>query len=210
MKVNVLFLYFIQVMIYTLLLFLFRELIINKDVFQLSFGEQMDDSMIARAYKMQEEYAYLQYLMVPVSLLFKVSATATCIYVRCFFTNIKVQFFFLFRIALWAEFVFVAMEFFRYLHLHQHTELLSLEYAQWYSPFSLLNLFELGELALWYVYPLKTCNVFELIYILVLAFLGCKFLKWPKAQSLELLILSYGIGLVFWMVLVSFLTLNLL
>ena len=97
MKVNVLFLYFIQVMIYTLLLFLFRELIINKDVFQLSFGEQMDDSMIARAYKMQEEYAYLQYLMVPVSLLFKVSATATCIYVRCFFANIKVQFSFLFR-----------------------------------------------------------------------------------------------------------------
>lgn len=208
MKVNVLFLYVIHLVIYTLLLFLFRELIINKDVFQMSFGEQMDDSMIARMYKMHEEYAYLQYMFIPISLLFKVSATAACIYLRCFFSTIKVQFLSLLRMALWAEFVFVVMEFYRYWHLSAQG-ILSLEYAQWYSPFSLLELFEVGELALWYVYPLKTCNIFELLYLFCLAFLACKFFKWTKGKAIEILVLSYGIGLVFWQVLVSFLTLNL-
>lgn len=209
MRIHSLLLYAIQVFIYTLLLYLFRDLIINKDVFQLSFGEQLDDSMIAHVYRMHEEYAYLQYALIPLSVLFKIMATAVCLYIRCFFISLKVKFSMLIRMGLWAEFVFIGMELFRYFHLKGQSGMLSLEYAQWFNPMSLLNLFEPGEIAFWYVYPLKTCNAFELIYIILLAILAHKMFKWKKMEALETVLLSYGVGLFLWVVMISFLTLNL-
>ena len=201
--------YVILWLLYTVLLFLFNELIVSKDVFRASYGERLDDSLLSDLYRKYEQLEWLQYLVYPFVLLLKALATTAALYLHRFFQKNGASFGRLLQMVLWAEFVFVLADISRYLGLLFEDDLITLEYLQWFSPFSLLALFEPGSIALWYVYPLKSCNLFELLYMIVLGFLWHKNFGESFWRSLEIVIRTYGMAFFLWVVFVSFLSLNL-
>jgi hypothetical protein len=60
----------------------------------------------------------------------------------------------------------------------------------------------------WLKYPFQTLNIFEILYMAAIAWLLAK--QWSRdfMESLAVVLPSYVIGLVLWLVLVTFLTLQ--
>ena len=79
---------------------------------------------------------------------------------------------------------------------------------QQYYPLSYINFLDLEKIQPWLIYPLKTINLFEIAYFFVLVYGLWKLLKNKFSKSLEIVAVSYGSGLVIWLGLVMFLTLN--
>ena len=85
-----------------------------------------------------------------------------------------------------------------------------------YTPFSILNLLDKSIISPLFEYPLSLLNLFELSYFLVLAWLLLEVMKrdnreisFGYGRSLKLITVSYGGGLLLWVVFVMFITINL-
>jgi hypothetical protein len=80
---------------------------------------------------------------------------------------------------------------------------------QQFYPLSYTNFLDVSTLEPWLVYPLQTINLFEIGYFFVLVYGTHKLLKNKYAKSFEMVAVSYGTGLLIWIGLAMFLTLNL-
>jgi hypothetical protein len=78
-----------------------------------------------------------------------------------------------------------------------------------YYPFSLLSLLGTDAVDPLFYYPLQIANLFEVLYCVLLVVFIKQELGFTIQQSIKIGLGSYGVSLLFWMVLVLFLTLNL-
>ena len=81
------------------------------------------------------------------------------------------------------------------------------EFAVFY-PLSLLTLLGTEAVDPVFYYPLQVANVFELLYCVLLVVFLRNELAFSTAQSIKVGFGSYAVSLLFWMVLILFLTLN--
>jgi hypothetical protein len=83
------------------------------------------------------------------------------------------------------------------------------DYAN-FAPLSALQFFDVSTLKLWMKHPLRTVNLFEVVYVLVLAYFLTPLLKKGTTfwQTLGLVGASYGLGLLLWVVALAFLLLQ--
>jgi hypothetical protein len=81
--------------------------------------------------------------------------------------------------------------------------------VQYFAPLSLLNLFDASQLDSWLIFPLKSLNLFEVIYLLVLALGIKKVMKKDYDSALKFTLPVYGSALVVWILFVTFLSINL-
>lgn len=79
---------------------------------------------------------------------------------------------------------------------------------QYFYPLSALQLFEVKSLATWQIYPLQLVNIFELVYWILLAYWLKRLLNITLTKGMELVVTSYGTGLLLWVVFITFLSLN--
>jgi len=79
---------------------------------------------------------------------------------------------------------------------------------QYFYPLSALQLFEIKTLATWQIYPLQLLNVFEMVYWVLLAYWLKRLLNITLTKGMEVVIASYGTGLLLWVVFVTFVSLN--
>ena len=84
----------------------------------------------------------------------------------------------------------------------------TLEDLQYFYPFSTLNIIGYEGLEPWFIYPLQVLNLFELVYWLLLGYGLSKSLKTSMDAAMGIVVSSYGVGLLIWVVAVMFLTLN--
>jgi hypothetical protein len=84
----------------------------------------------------------------------------------------------------------------------------TLEDLQFFYPLSAANLFAPNELEAWWVYPFQLINLFEVAYWVILAILLGRALQISTGKAAEYVIKGYGSGLLLWVLLVVFITLN--
>jgi hypothetical protein len=113
-----------------------------------------------------------------------------------------------FRIALLGEFVLVLVGVFKFGYFYFIKTDFTLKDLQQYYPLSYVNFLDVENLEPWLLYPLQTINLFEITYFFVLVYGLHKLLKNKYWKSFEMVTVSYGTGLVIWLGLVMFLTLN--
>jgi len=135
---------------------------------------------------------------------------ALCLSVGVFFYDIerKIAFKKYLRIALTGELVLVLVGLFKFGYFYFIKTDFTLQDLQQYYPLSYINFLDRTNLQPWLIYPLQTLNLFELAYILVLVLGLRKLLQNTFTKSLEMVAVSYGTGLLIFMGLVMFLTLN--
>jgi len=112
------------------------------------------------------------------------------------------------KISLLAEFIFILLPLIRLLWFI-FFEINSFEEIIRFPTFSVIDLVNQDQLSGWMTYPLKVANLFELIYILLLSELLSINLRVTFKKSLKIILSSYGIGLILWVVIVSFILVNL-
>lgn len=174
------------------------------------YSEQLAQEQIEKLLESQEKWAWVGYAIIPLLILIRSSLVALCLSVGVFFYEMecKIPFKDFFRIALVGEFVLVLVGYFKLGYFYFIKTDYTLQDLQQYYPLSYINFLDLEKIQPWLVYPLQTINLFEISYFFVLVYGLWKLLKNKFSKSFEIVAVSYGGGLLIWLGLVMFLTLN--
>jgi len=186
----------------------------NSDLFYQSYSNQITIYRLDEMMEQTHQWQWVGYAILPVIILLRVFYTTIFLYIGVFFTELKIEFGKLFKIALLADFVFVLAALAKLIILIFFKEVSTLEDLQ-FQPLSVMELLDSRTVDLLFVYPLNLLNIFELGYFIVLGWLLVPALNeanWEQpvkfGRSLQIAVASYGSGLLLWVLLVMFLTLN--
>jgi hypothetical protein len=192
-----------------------KLLFLDEDLYYLTFGNQLPTHRIDEMLEMSERWQWTGYAIIPLLILLRAFYTSLFLYIGLFFADITAGFGKLFRIALLADFVYVLAGFAKLVILIFFREVSTLDDLQ-FQPLSVMEFFSKSQVDPLFFYPLSLLNLFEIAYFLVLAWLLTGLIKQegpePPAgfgKSLKLVTASYGSGLLLWIILVMFVTLNL-
>jgi hypothetical protein len=200
--------YILDVFITGLLVFSVNYLFVSEDLYYLSFGEQIANERLEEMFESSERWQWLGYTLISIIILIRVSFTGICLYIGCFLTNVKASFNVLFKIALLADFTFVAASLAKLVILIFFKEVNTLNDLQ-FQPFSLMGLFDENSVDRLFLYPMSVLNAFELLYWLALAWLLAGIVEQPIGKAFKMVASSYGTGLLLWVLFVMFITVNL-
>ena len=173
--------------------------------------QQLPSERIAAFLEMRSQYWWFNYLVGPAFLVsLKCGYVTICLAIGVIIIGQDIAFTKLFRIALLAESVFILAMVSQVLGAMYLIEVrFPDDYAN-FAPLSALQFFDPSALKLWMKHPLRTLNLFEVVYVLVLAYFLTPLLKKGTTfwQTLGLVGASYGLGLLLWVVALAFLLLQ--
>jgi len=169
--------------------------VLTERVYTYSLGGQVNPDKLAAFLEGQHRVAAVSYLLVPVTLLFKMVLVSLCIFTGLVLTSENLSFSTVFRIVLFAESAFVAGTLLRLLLLAFSGNVESLGQYMALAPLSLYSIFRSASIPNWLVYPLQTLDVFQVMYVCLLA-KGLQYYgKKSFRASIEMVAGSYGVGL---------------
>jgi len=201
--------YFFLLTVFAILItFAINFLFVSDGLYYQSFSERLATERIAKMIELSRKWQWLVYVFLPVVILIRICFTAICIYIGCYLANIKVGFKELFKVALLSDFVFVLAGIAKLIFMIFFKDISTISDFQ-FQPLSLIELFDKESVDALFIYPFSLISVFELLYWLVLAGLLSSVINQPFSKSLKTIASSYGIGLLFWVLFVMFLTVNL-
>ncbi len=202
-------LFFIFCALVMLLVFATNWILITDDVYYDTFGEKLSFERINEMISFTKKSRWVSYLIIPFLYLVKFFFIAVCISSGAFLLRLEVHIKSIFRIVLFAEFIFLSLPVIKLVWFSFFETTYSIYDLQYFTPLSLLSFFERSQLEPWQIYPLGLVNVFEVAYVLTLSYLLSKIIQGDFAQSFKLVISSYGLGLLVWVIFVMFLTVSL-
>lgn len=197
------------VALYLICTLLTNFVILTNEIMYRGLAAQMPAERIAAFIEMRISYSWIHYISPIVIVFCKTGFTAICLSIGLIIVGQDIQISYILKIALVAEGVFVlamAVQVFGAMYLIEVR--IPDDYAN-FAPLSALQFFDVSSLKLWMKHPLRTLNLFEVAYMLVLAYFLTPLLKkrtyW---QTLGLVGASYGLGLLLWVVALAFLLLQ--
>ncbi len=198
------------IFVYYVFLYLCLNYLINRqsltdDVYFQSLNNRLPINRIRDLIAAREKNEWISYLLFPIILLIKISLTVFCIHILKYINNIKISTKLIFRIVIISEAAFILGVFVKYIYLLVFPPQ-DLEDVTSFS-LSLGQLFK--NVPAYLSYILATINVFELIYFVLLAKGIQKYTKYSFKKSLSTVGLSYGVGLFLWVIIVTFLLIQL-
>lgn len=184
----------------------FQSLLLSDNLYFNALSTQLSYEKIEDIIAQSKKWQWLSYIAVPVLLLLKLSLIATCLALGFFFTSNQVNFKLFFNIAVFAELILllpilIKLLWFLFIQTDYDLDDLTLFY-----PLSALNLFDTTNLPRYWLAPLQTLNLFEVAYWFLLAYGVADATGFSVKRSFGLVMSSYGVGLLLWVVLVMFLT----
>lgn len=191
-----------------LFVFLGEHLLIEDSLIYEFLEGKFSYEKIAKIVDSNNKWKWLSYVLLPILLLMKNLFVAFCLTVGCVLGKIKNNFEKFFLIAISAEFIFLIPGVIKLLWFVFFETNYTLQDLQFFSPLSVISLFDPNELDPWLVYPIQLLNVFELLYWLALAWQLQEVLEMPFSESLGFVAKTYGVGLAVWVVVVMFLTVS--
>jgi hypothetical protein len=173
-----------------------------------SLSEQISANRIKELIENQKKWQWLGYAFVPVLLLIKWFLVAITIDLGALLLEVELKFKKAFQIAMLSEVAFIILLATKFGWFFANKEILTLEYVNSFMPFSVGNIIDLSLVDKWFIYPIQVFNLFEVLYWFVLAYFLHLEIKHTYWQSFKFVILTYGTGLLIWIVFMAFLILN--
>lgn len=180
------------------------------DINQLLYknlSEQLTLKQIEDYFNNQARWGWVKYPLIPLALLVKTTLVAWVLSIGGFFYGVSLSHRNYWKITLQAEFVFILAAVFKILWFIFIQKDFTLIQVQEYFPLSIQSIIHSDGIPQWAIYPLQLLNAFEAAYWVFLVVLINQSTKSNK--GLGIVALSYGPALLFWMILIMFLSLNL-
>lgn len=192
----------------TLLSWLFHYILIDETLYFNSLSNQFSYESINNIIRQNKKWAWIGYVFTPLLYLIKLSLITTCLGLGFFFTTNRFNFNAFFNVAVFAELILlfpilIKLLWFLFVQTDYDLNDLTLFY-----PLSALNLFDTETLPRYWLAPLQTLNLFEVAYWFLLAYGVANATDFSFKRSFGLVMSSYGVGLVLWVVLVMFLAIT--
>ena len=194
-------------LLYVLLSVLLNEFIIKDELYYQTLGEQLARERIEEFLEFKHKWDWIAYLIIPVILFFKFLFVALCLETGSIFQGYKSSFKQMFHIAMFSELVFLFAQMLKTIVIAL-TKLENLNELQYIASFSLLSIMNNKNIDPWFIYPLHTINIFEIIYWLFLAFILKTLLQKEYFRMIKFVLSTYGVGLLILIVVVMFINVN--
>lgn len=195
--------------LFFLLLFANNWILFTDDIYYDALSSRLSFERVEEMINLNKKWNWMIYPVAPLFYLLKFFLVSICLFASLFLFRVEVGLKSLFKIVLLAEFIFllpplIKLFWFSFINVNY-----TLDDLQFFSPLSAINLFDRTTLEPWLIYPLSLLNLFELGYIIALAYLMREAIESDFAQSLKLVLVSYGTGLFIWVLFITFLTVSL-
>lgn len=196
---------FFFIILYLLIAYYNSHFIITKSLYLSSFDSQISYNRINQLFFMRQRWQWVGFTLVPIILFLRICLTSACLSIGCFLSDFKLSFSNLFRTALVAEICLAFGMAVRIIWL-TFVPPNTITDFQYFSPLSLAQLIGPRSIPKYLLYLCQTINLFEIAYWLLLAAGLVAFLEKPFGKMFKLVMSSYGLGLLLWIVFVSYLT----
>ena len=193
-----------------LILLASQTILINEIVFFNTFSEQFTYERSMELFHRMRSFAWVSYVVTPIMLLIKFSALSVLLYVGVFFNDLhkEITLTKIFKVVVVSEVAFVLASIIKLLWFIFFAGNYTLDDMSFFYPLSLINLFSRSEVASYWIYPLQTVNIFQLVYVLLLA-LGLSRISSIKREAADKVVLAtYVPGIVVWVALIMFLSID--
>ena len=200
------YLFFIILSFYYLMLFYITHYILTDNLFYNSYSSFLNTQRISEMLTQQKKMQYTQYMFFLFYLFSKVFFTSVCIYTWSFFKEMQIKWKDIFNISLTCEIVFAIEMLIKIIYFSVYTPD-KIDSISNFSPFSIKR-FLPSSTPQYLNYVCQTLNVYELIYILLLAQMLKEHTHKKFVQNVLIVFRSYGLGLLCWVVTVTFLLLQ--
>lgn len=203
-------LFTVLILISLIIAYIFNSLININTLIYNSYSEQLAQEQVDKLFEVHKKWKWISYAIIPILILIRSSLVTLSLSIGMFFydTENKIKLKQIFRITLFGEFVLLLVSVFKIFYFTFIKKEYNLEDLQQFYPLSYINILDIKNIDPWLIYPLQTINFFEVGYFFVLVFGLHKLLKSKFSKSFEIVTISYGTGLIIWLGLVTFLTLN--
>lgn len=178
------------------------------DLWASSLSEHLTPDQVNAFINNKNEWEWLGMLIIPVFIFIKVHLITICLSIGSFLFDRKAKYKDILNIVLKADFLFLGVIVIKILWFSIIQTNYTFEDIQAFYPLSLSNLFKPDEIESWLLYPLQLVNLFEVVYWFLLAFGISKIIEGKFWKSFEMVIASYGTGLLIWIAFVVFMNLN--
>lgn len=193
-----------------LILLASQTTLINEIVFFNTFSEQLTYDRSMELFHKMRSFAWVSYVVTPLMLLIKFSALSVLIYIGIFFSDLhkEISLGKIFKVVMLSELVFITASIIKLLWFIFFAGNYTLDDMKFFYPLSLINFFSKAEVAPYWVHPLQTVNLFQLVYIFFLA-MGLSRISSIKREAADKVVLAtYVPGILVWVALIMFLSID--
>jgi len=198
------------ILINLLLIWLSQTITMDETVFFNTYSEQLTFQRSMELFSMMKSFSWVAYLVSPLILIIKFSVLSLIIYTGVFLSDLQeeITLGMVFTTVIAAEIIFVLASVTKLLWFTFFAGNYTLNDMSFFYPLSLINLFRQPEVAKYWVYPLQTINVFQFIYILVLAAGLAKISSVKKEITDKIILVTYLPAFALWIAFIMFLTID--
>ena len=192
---------------YGAITFVQNNYIITKDVYYNTLGEQLTLERIDEMLDSQAKWKWLAYVFTPIIIVIQTGMIAVCINCGTFMMDYKVKFNAIFKVVLKSSVVFLIWKLlmtfiYLFMDIKVFDDLVKAD------KFSVAGFVAKDALPTWLMYSLSILNIFEVAFWVLLAYGMSRLIEKPFIKSLSFVAMSYGVGLLMWMLFIVFLSLN--
>lgn len=201
---NNLALYAVEIFIYVILALIERRAILTSDAYYKAYSAQIEYTRILDILELQKKFEWLIFIFIPLFITIKFILVYFCIYTYCAINKLRLNFKTILTAILHAEAVFILLAFIKtawFLVFNTNYDIFDVTY---FSPLSLLNLVSLGKEQSWLNYALKSINLTEIIYVIILSYILSNNSDYKFSETIKFTAKSYGTGLILWILVVTF------
>lgn len=193
---------------YVLIFILFNSFIYTDDFFINNLSKQLTYESVFSFIELREKYLWVIYIFPFLIIPLKALYNSVWIGMGFLLQNLDVKFKELFKKVLIGELIFLVSRLLHFVVLYLNKNELTLNNINDYTPLSLISYYGTENVVTWLQFPLKSLNLFVVIYILVIAWLLSMYRKEDFMVTLSIVLPYYLIGFMLWLVSVTFLTLQ--
>ncbi|MEP1304701.1 MAG: hypothetical protein ABJK11_12570 [Balneola sp.] len=198
---------FFIIVIYMVTLYLSNILVFNEEFYLKSFSDQVPEFSILAYLDYKSNFDVVNYFMLILSLILKTVLTSICISLGLLMAIGDVSFRKVFKSVIYSEWVFVLSQIAYLIILVLNSETLVISNVSNYYPLSIISFFGSIEKDLvWLIYPLKSLNIFEVLFTFSFSFFYSRFTNLNYEKTLGVTFVSYFLWLFLWLAFTIFLT----
>jgi len=208
MQIDGWYLFYILVLFYAFYQFAMNNLLFTSDLVFRSYEEMLPLETINSIIEFREQFFWVGYLLIFLSIPLKVGYTAACVNTGTILAGFDFRYRDIFKSALIAEYVFVAAAIIQMgwtlIVIHPET----IQETTTFYPLSLAGLFVLNEIPSWLQTPLQRINLFEIAYVFLLIKMLGVFPESRGRSTAGSVVIAYIVGSLFVIVLATFISIQ--
>lgn len=173
-----------------------------------SISKKLTKEQLAIFNSKDKIFAFENFYLITLKELVSVLTLSTLLLIGFFTFTKKISFLVIINSVIKAKYIFLVSILFEIIYLKFILVDYTLLEINYYSPLSLINFFNYTSLETWFIYPLQTINLFELFFVLFVAYFIKKCSTMSIKETIKIVGLTYVIILLLWLAIVMFLILN--